>query len=89
MKQIQMELMKNGPVEAAFTVFSDFPNYRSGVYQHVKGSALGGHAIRERFDPFRHDESFELSKGYIVELNGNFTHHVKMHFPPERDFCPA
>jgi len=45
-KQIQMELMKNGPVEAAFTVFSDFPNYRSGVYQHVKGSALGGHAIR-------------------------------------------
>ena len=46
-KQIQMELMKNGPVEAAFTVFSDFPNYRSGVYQHVKGSALGGHAIRD------------------------------------------
>ena len=42
-----MELMKNGPVEAAFTVFSDFPNYRSGVYQHVKGTALGGHAIRD------------------------------------------
>jgi cathepsin B len=45
-KQIQAELMKNGPVEAAFTVYSDFPNYRSGVYQHVKGSPLGGHAIR-------------------------------------------
>jgi cathepsin B len=45
-KQIQMELMKNGPVEAAFTVYSDFPNYRTGVYQHVKGTALGGHAIR-------------------------------------------
>ena len=31
--QIQLELMTNGPVEAAFTVFEDFPNYKSGVYQ--------------------------------------------------------
>jgi len=45
-KQIQMELMNNGPVEAAFTVFDDFPNYKSGVYQHVSGNPLGGHAIR-------------------------------------------
>jgi cathepsin B len=45
-KQIQMELMNNGPVEAAFTVFDDFPNYKSGVYQHVSGKPLGGHAIR-------------------------------------------
>ena len=41
-----VELMTNGPVEAAFTVFEDFPNYKSGVYQHVSGNALGGHAIR-------------------------------------------
>jgi len=45
-KQIQVELMNNGPVEAAFTVFEDFPNYKSGVYQHVAGKPLGGHAIR-------------------------------------------
>jgi len=45
-QQIQMELMNNGPVEAAFTVFEDFPNYKSGVYQHVTGGPLGGHAIR-------------------------------------------
>jgi len=45
-KQIQMELMNNGPAEAAFTVFADFPNYKSGVYQHVSGAPLGGHAIR-------------------------------------------
>jgi len=45
-KQIQMELMTNGPAEAAFTVFEDFVNYKSGVYQHVSGKALGGHAIR-------------------------------------------
>jgi len=44
--QIQMELMTNGPAEAAFTVFEDFPNYKSGVYQHVTGKPLGGHAIR-------------------------------------------
>ena len=45
-KDIMVELMTNGPVEGAFTVFSDFPNYKSGVYQHVSGNALGGHAIR-------------------------------------------
>jgi len=38
--------MTNGPVEAAFTVYADFPTYKSGVYHHVTGSALGGHAIK-------------------------------------------
>ena len=45
-QHIMKELMTNGPVEAAFTVFADFVNYKSGVYKHVHGSALGGHAIR-------------------------------------------
>ncbi|XP_018324864.1 cathepsin B [Agrilus planipennis] len=45
-KQIQMEIMKNGPVEAAFTVYEDLLHYKSGVYQHVQGKILGGHAIR-------------------------------------------
>ncbi|XP_016121449.1 cathepsin B-like, partial [Sinocyclocheilus grahami] len=40
------ELFKNGPVEAAFTVYEDFLHYKSGVYQHVSGSVLGGHAIK-------------------------------------------
>lgn len=44
--QIQADIMKNGPVEAAFTVYSDFPNYKSGVYHHVTGSELGGHAVK-------------------------------------------
>ncbi|XP_066919273.1 cathepsin B-like [Clytia hemisphaerica] len=43
---IANEIMTHGPVEAAFTVYADFPNYKSGVYQHVSGSALGGHAIK-------------------------------------------
>jgi len=38
--------MKNGPVEGAFTVYADFPSYKSGVYSHVSGGQLGGHAIR-------------------------------------------
>jgi len=44
--EIMREIMTNGPVEGAFTVYADFPNYKSGVYQHVSGSALGGHAIK-------------------------------------------
>ncbi|XP_035233298.1 cathepsin B-like isoform X2 [Stegodyphus dumicola] len=44
--QIQAELYKSGPVEAAFTVYSDFVNYKSGVYQHVAGEEMGGHAVR-------------------------------------------
>ncbi|XP_039263546.2 cathepsin B-like [Styela clava] len=45
-EKIQMEIMTNGPVEAAFTVYADFPTYKSGVYKHVTGKELGGHAIR-------------------------------------------
>lgn len=45
-QKIMADIMTNGPVEGAFTVYSDFPNYKSGVYQHVSGSQLGGHAIK-------------------------------------------
>ena len=42
----QTAIMTNGPVEAAFTVYEDFMNYKSGVYHHTSGSVLGGHAIK-------------------------------------------
>ncbi|TNN21126.1 Cathepsin B-like cysteine proteinase isoform 1 [Schistosoma japonicum] len=45
-KAIQKEIMMNGPVEAAFDVYEDFLNYKSGIYRHVTGSIVGGHAIR-------------------------------------------
>jgi len=45
-EDIQLEIMNNGPVEGALTVYEDFPTYKTGVYQHVHGKALGGHAIR-------------------------------------------
>ncbi|XP_013199771.1 cathepsin B [Amyelois transitella] len=43
---IRAELFTNGPVEGAFTVYSDLLLYKSGVYKHVQGDALGGHAIK-------------------------------------------
>ena len=38
--------MTNGPIEVAFTVYNDFLTYKSGVYHHASGSALGGHAVK-------------------------------------------
>ena len=42
---IMADIFLNGPVTAAFTVYEDFTAYKSGVYKHVAGDALGGHAI--------------------------------------------
>lgn len=42
----QRELMAHGPFEVAFDVYEDFTAYKSGVYSHVTGSRLGGHAVR-------------------------------------------
>lgn len=43
---IQQDMMQYGSVTGAFTVYEDFPTYTSGVYHHVSGSELGGHAIK-------------------------------------------
>ena len=43
---IKTELMTHGPVEVGFTVFEDFMTYKSGIYQHVTGEELGGHAVK-------------------------------------------
>ena len=32
-EDIQTEIMTKGPVEGAFTVYADFPSYKSGMYQ--------------------------------------------------------
>jgi len=37
--------LQKGPLSVAITVYSDFPTYKSGVYKHTTGSALGGHAV--------------------------------------------
>lgn len=38
--------MTNGPVEVLFYVYEDFYSYKSGVYKHVTGDDLGGHAVK-------------------------------------------
>jgi len=43
---IMQEIYTNGPVEVAFTVYSDFLTYKSGVYQYTSGDELGGHAVK-------------------------------------------
>ncbi|KAM7395421.1 hypothetical protein PAMA_006938 [Pampus argenteus] len=45
-ERIMAEIYKNGPVEAAFLVYADFPLYKTGVYQHVTGEEVGGHAVK-------------------------------------------
>merc|ERR1711896_69794 len=43
---IQQAIMAGGPMEVAFSVYSDFENYVSGIYHHVSGSQVGGHAVK-------------------------------------------
>ena len=45
-ENIMQEIYENGSVEASLTVYEDFVTYSSGVYQHVTGSALGGHSLK-------------------------------------------
>ena len=33
-------------METSFTVYSDFMNYKSGIYQHKSGTQEGGHAVK-------------------------------------------
>jgi cathepsin B len=43
---IKQELSDNGPMELSFTVYQDFMTYKKGIYKHVSGSQLGGHAVK-------------------------------------------
>lgn len=43
---IMAEVYKNGPVEVSFTVYEDFAHYKTGVYKHITGDVMGGHAVK-------------------------------------------
>nr|CCA30060.1 unnamed protein product [Neospora caninum Liverpool] len=43
---VKRDMMAHGTVTGAFMVYEDFLNYKSGVYKHVYGGPLGGHAIK-------------------------------------------
>jgi C1A family cysteine protease len=38
-------LSTKGPLVACYTVYSDFFQYRSGIYRHISGTARGGHCV--------------------------------------------
>jgi len=40
-----MTLLQKGPFIAGFEVYEDFENYTGGVYEHVSGALVGGHAV--------------------------------------------
>ncbi|CAN6467531.1 unnamed protein product [Victoria cruziana] len=40
------EVYQNGPVEVSFSVYEDFAYYKSGVYKHITGDKMGGHAVK-------------------------------------------
>lgn len=44
--QIKSEIVNNGPVEVAFTVYEDFFSYSGGIYKHTSGGVAGGHAVK-------------------------------------------
>ena len=44
--KIQQDAMADGSATMAFTVYDDFPTYKSGVYKATSSKALGGHAVR-------------------------------------------
>jgi cathepsin B len=44
--EIKGDIYTYGSVTAAFLVYEDFLTYKAGVYRHVTGKSLGGHAIK-------------------------------------------
>merc|ERR1712093_795166 len=44
--KIAEQLMTYGVAQAAFTVYADFMQYKSGVYVHKTGNELGGHVVK-------------------------------------------
>ncbi|XP_042144475.1 cathepsin B [Ixodes scapularis] len=45
-KQIRVEILKNGPLQAVMLGYEDFLHYKTGVYKHVSGKLLAGHAVK-------------------------------------------
>jgi len=45
-ESIKQDIYDHGSVEVAFSVYEDFLTYKVGVYHHVTGSYLGGHAVK-------------------------------------------
>ena len=44
-EKAKREIYYNGPIQAIFSVYEDFPNYKSGIYYYTKGDFLGIHTV--------------------------------------------
>ena len=44
-RDVKAYIAANGPMIATMWVYADFLNYREGIYEHVSGTFLGGHAV--------------------------------------------
>lgn len=40
------DMLEKGPIITGFRVYQDFMSYKSGIYTHVSGGFLGGHAVK-------------------------------------------
>ena len=45
-EEIRHEIYNNGPVVAGFLVYTDFLNYKSGIYKYTEGEFEFGHFTR-------------------------------------------
>jgi C1A family cysteine protease len=43
---MKTSLYRHGPLETGFDVYDDFYHYSSGVYHHISGDLVGGHAVK-------------------------------------------
>ena len=44
--EIKRELVNNGPMLMGLQIMEDFMSYESGIYKHVTGENIGGHAMK-------------------------------------------
>ncbi len=66
---MKQQLQEKGSLTAAFTVYDDFLNYKSGVYTVGKGAKpLGGHAVK--MIGFGHDEASGLDYWLVANSWG-------------------
>jgi cathepsin B len=66
-EEIMKELYKNGPMMVGLVIYEDFMNYGGGIYKHVEGEEIGGHAMK--LLGYGHDEK----EGLYWELQNQWS----------------
>ena len=59
---MMLALVNNGPLSVSFEVYSDFMQYKGGIYEHVAG-------LVDNFNRFEETNHAVLLVGYGVENN--------------------